>query len=129
MRGIICLVVLISAPFSIGISQIQSGAPERSNSGFPSLPENANPKPDGVRLLRDATEATNNLKMFRVLNLQRQKDMTEYTAKLLLLANELKAETAKSDPNSIPVVEARKVELIAKLAHAIHEKMRASIAN
>jgi len=63
------------------------------------------------------------------LNLLRQKEMTEDTAKLVQLANEVKAETGQTGSDALSVVELRKVELIEKLAKAVHDKMQANVAN
>ena len=128
MRGAFCLAVLFSVPFSLGVSQSTSVAP-RTTTGFPALPEDANPHPDGVRFLRDSLNMADNQKLLAALNVQRQKDMTQYTAQLLTLANELKAETEKGRPDSLSVVDMRKAEQIEKLAHAVHEKMKATIGN
>jgi hypothetical protein len=121
--------ILGAIPYPLGVSQSQSSGPPRTASGFPALPEEANPHPDGVRFLRDSLQAANNHKMLLALNVQRYKEMNEYTAKLLMLAGELKVDTAKSDNASMSVLELRKAELIEKLAHAVHDKMKATVGN
>jgi len=67
-----------------------------------------------------------NQKRLSALNLQRHKEMSSDTAKLLALANELKSETEKSTKEPISMTDVRKVELIEKLAHNVRETMRAS---
>lgn len=64
-----------------------------------------------------------------LLNLLRQKEMTEETARLVRLANEVKAETGKATADSLTVVELRKVELIARLAKSVRDKMKATVGN
>jgi len=68
-------------------------------------------------------------KRLEQLNLLRQKEMTDETARLVRLANEVKAETGQGTANSLTVVELRKVELIAKLAKSVREKMKATVGN
>lgn len=68
-------------------------------------------------------------KRLEQLNLLRQKEMTEETARLVRLANEVKAETGKGTADSLTVVELRKVELIAKLAKSVRDKMKATVGN
>ena len=133
VRSLVCLAVLASTPFTLGISQVQQNGglpgPERSSSGFPALPENANPHPDGVRILQDSMHAQDNKKKNEELNLLRQKQMNSDTAKLVELANELKAEMDKSSKDTLSMNVVRKAEQIEKLAHAVREKMKASIGN
>ncbi len=103
--------------------------PERSASGFPGLPENANPHPDGIRALRDSMNQQENSKRLKEINLQRQKEMTSDTAKLLELANQLKNETDRTENDKLSVLEVRKAEMIEKLAKSVREKMKATVGN
>jgi len=68
-------------------------------------------------------------KRLEQLNVLRQREMTDETARLVRLANEVKAETNKSAMDSLSVVELRKVELIEKLAKSVREKMKATVGN
>ena len=67
------------------------------------------------------------------INLQRQKEMTSETARLLALARdlalatELKRKTDKAGNDSLSMLEVRKAELIEKLARSVREQMKASI--
>ena len=89
----------------------------------------ANPTADANRLMEDSMKLQDNLKRFNEINLQRQKDMTSYTAKLVELARQLKTETDKGTPGTHSMIEIRQAELIEKLAHSIQSKMRASVSN
>lgn len=93
---------------------------------MPGLPENANPHPDALRALRDSMQNQENRKRMMLLNVQRQKEMTSDTEKLLQLANEVKADTSKTARDQLSMIEVRKVEQIEKLAHAVREKMKES---
>ena len=71
--------------------------------------------------------AKDNQKRLQQLNVQRQKQMTEDTARLLTLASELKSEMRQPGKDALSVVELRKAELIEKLARNVREKMKATI--
>jgi len=60
----------------------------------------------------------------RRINLDRQKQMTEDSAKLLQLATDLRAEVSTNNQRAISADAIRKAEQIAKLAHDVHEKMK-----
>lgn len=87
----------------------------------------ANPTADANRLMQDSMRGGDTLKQFELINVQRQKDMTTDTAKLILLANQLKTETDKSTPEALSILEIRQAELIEKLARSIQGKMKASV--
>jgi len=93
------------------------------------LPENANPHPDRNRILEDAMKSSQNIKRLEALNAERYKEMTSDTDKLIALASILKADTnnSRKEPNPIEVV--RTAELIEKLAHSVHDKMKATVSN
>ncbi|HUN83300.1 MAG TPA: hypothetical protein VMU48_02925 [Terracidiphilus sp.] len=88
----------------------------------------ANPTADANRLMLDSMKQQDDLKRFAEINLQRQKEMTSDAVKLVELANQLKIETDKASPDALSVIDVRKAELIEKLAHRIHDKMRGSIS-
>ena len=60
----------------------------------------------------------------KMRNEDRQKRLVEDTAKLLELANELKAEVDKSDKNTLSLAVVRKADEIEKLAHSVKERMK-----
>jgi len=75
--------------------------------------------------------AQDNQKRIAELNLQRQKQMTEDTKKLLALANELKTDLDKNNNNrdTLSMMEVRKAEMIEKLAHGVRDKMRSTVGD
>ncbi len=89
----------------------------------------ANPTADANRLMQDSMKRESELKRFAEINLQRQKEMTSDTAKLVELAHQLKSDTDKGTPNALSILEIRRAELIEKLAHSIQNKMKASVSN
>jgi len=129
--GLFCLVVVMAMPMTIVNSQVQQNGgipnPARDPSGLPPINPLVNRHPDQNRILEDSMRSADNQKRLAELNVQRQKQMNDDTAKLLLLASELKTETAKSGNDSLSIVEVRKAELIEKLAHNVRERMKASV--
>jgi len=89
----------------------------------------ANPTADANRYLEDSMKRQNNQKEFEKLNVQRQKDMALETAKLLALANELKAEADRKSNSNLSMNAVREAEQIEKLAHSVREKMKATVGN
>jgi hypothetical protein len=63
----------------------------------------------------------------RMINADRQKTMISDTAKLLKLANELKDEVDKTNPDALSPIDERKLAEIEKLAHTIKDKMSYSM--
>jgi len=62
----------------------------------------------------------------RLRNNERQKQLVDDTAKLLSLANELKADVDKSSKDTLSLDVVRKADEIEKLAHSVKEKMKGS---
>ncbi len=70
---------------------------------------------------------SNNEKLLRALNADRQKSMVSDTNKLLRLVNELNAEIARTNSGSLTSSELHKVAEIEKLAHNVKDKMSTSV--
>jgi hypothetical protein len=131
VRGLVCLTVFTSIPFAPGVcqNQVGNGLPyPPAEPGLPPMNRTANPTADANRLMEDSMKLQDNRKLFDRMNLQRQKDMTTYSAALIELAQQLKTETDKGTPASLSTLEIQKAELIEKLAHSIQGKMRASVS-
>jgi hypothetical protein len=73
---------------------------------------------------RDEQTASIEEEQAKMRNIERQKRLVEDTAKLLELANELKAEVDKSDKNTLSLAVVRKADEIEKLAHSVKERMK-----
>ena len=58
-----------------------------------------------------------------------QKQLSYDTAKLLTLANELKAELDKSNKDTLSLSVIRKADQVEKLAHKVRDEMKASLQN
>lgn len=59
----------------------------------------------------------------------KQKQLTEDTTKLQVLANELKAEMDKSSKDTLSLTVIKKAAEVEKLAHKVEDEMKASLAN
>lgn len=135
LRSLLCLALLSAIPFTAGVSQSPIApngglpGPGRTSQGFAALPENANPHPDGVRILRDSMQQQDDQKKQAAANALRQKEIADDTAKLLQLANDLKAEMDKTGKDTLNMNVVRKAEQIEKLAHQVRDKMRASLGS
>lgn len=62
----------------------------------------------------------------RLRNIERQKQLVDDAAKLLSLANDLKAEVDKSNKDELSLDVVRKADEIEKLAHTVKERMKCS---
>jgi hypothetical protein len=132
VSGLVCLAAVAFMPFTAGFSQSQvgNGLPYPMPApGMPPMNQIANPTADANRLMEDSMKHQDNLKRFELINVQRQKDLTSDTAKLIELAHQLKVETDKDTPATLSIVEIRQAELIEKLAQNIQHKMRSSVSN
>ena len=58
-----------------------------------------------------------------------QKQLADDTAKLLTLANELKAELDKSSKDTLSLSVIKKAEQVEKLAHKVRDEVKASLQN
>jgi hypothetical protein len=129
VRGLVCLAVVTSIPFAAAFpqSQVGNGLPyPPPQPGVAPMNRMANPTADANRLMVDSMKLQNSLKAFELLNVQRQKEMTSDTAKLVELANQLKTDADRGVPDAISILEIRRAELIERLAHNIQHKMRAT---
>ena len=61
--------------------------------------------------------------------LQRKKQLEDDTAKLLALANELKAEMDKSTKDTLSLGVVKKAEAVEKLAHKVRDEMKKTMGN
>jgi hypothetical protein len=133
-RNLVCLAAVIAIPYSSGISgalqQGMSGEPQPHDvSTWPPINPLANRTADANRIMEDSMKLRENQKRFEKLNLQRQKEMTSDTEKLLALANQLKTAADKNSKDVLSMESVREAEQIEKLAHNVRQKMRASVSN
>jgi hypothetical protein len=116
VRNLACLAVLAFSSFSAAVSQQPAQAAAAPQPAAPAAePANAAVSPDTPKPLPPQTP--------------QQKQLAEDTAKLLILANELKAEMDKSSKDTLSLKVIKKAEQVEKLAHKVREEMTASLTN
>ena len=128
-RMLTCFVIFATLPLAVGTSQGQSG----SNSSPPgkSLDEiraQQNPR-FSTSDLENLAKSPLDSKRLAEINAIRKKQMAEDTDKLIVLANELKADINKTGQDTLSLNVVRKAEQIEKLAKSVKQKMRASLSN
>jgi hypothetical protein len=133
--AIVCLAVSAVIPLIPHVSlaqqsgNVQSPANMHDFSQWPPINPLANRTADANRIMEDSMKSKENQKRLAELNLQRKKEMSEDTDKLLVLANELKTVADKVNKDPISMESVRKAEAIAKLARDVREKMKATVEN
>jgi hypothetical protein len=72
-------------------------------------------------------DSVEEVRRLRALNADRQKSMVADANKLLSLVNELNAEIARDNPDTLDPEQLHKVAEIEKLAHSVKDKMSISV--
>jgi hypothetical protein len=103
--------------------QLSSQTP---NQNKPILLPEANRPPDAnaQMTMRDQQAKKQN---FEAANLERKRQITDDSARLLKLANDLKAEVDKTSKDTLSIGVIRKADEIERLAHNVKEKMKLTI--
>jgi hypothetical protein len=120
LRAGIFLVTVISA-----VSLAQDGAfrPDKATTVTP-----VNQLPD-ANTQWEINKKRSQVKKFEKANLERKRQMDEDSSRLFQLAAELNAELEKAGPDVMPLTAVEKAEMVEKLAHAVKEKMKLTMAN
>jgi hypothetical protein len=114
----ICFALLLAQP---------DGALSGQFGSHPTLPQPiGQPVGGGLEDVPNA-DPTEDEKLLRALNADRQKSLVSDTNKLLRLVNELNAEIARSSPDLLNSAQLRKMAEIEKLAHNVKDKMSTSV--
>jgi hypothetical protein len=120
-QRLIFIAALITAAFAPVVVSEPPQAQQQPNTPR-NLPEFINRLPDTndeARMHQDKTGQAN----FDAANAQRKKEVSEDTAKLVKLANDLKAEIDSTDKDTLSVSAIKKAEAIEKLAKSLKQKM------
>jgi len=96
--------------------------PEKANTVNP-----LNQLPDANRLMEINTKRIQTQR-FAAANLERKRQMSEDSARLLQFAAELNAEVEQPGPQLLSLTVKAKADMIEKLAHAVKEKMKLTLA-
>jgi len=115
IEGLTCAALAMSALMPlVGVAQ-QSAAPAAT-------------PPPAAQTQAKVEVAANNLAA-PAPQTDKQKQLADDTAKLLQLANELKAELDKSSKDTLSLSVMKKAEQVEKLAHKVRDEMKASLAD
>jgi hypothetical protein len=93
---------------------------------YPHLPPELNRIPDSNQA-NEINSQKDSKQSFEAANAERKKQINSESAKLLKLANELKAEVDKTDKDTLSIGVIRKADEIEKLAHSVKEKMQLTV--
>jgi hypothetical protein len=123
VRGFLCLIGLgvlstVSNFSSQGVSQSGLQNPDK-----PLLMPDANRPPDANQQMAMHEQQAKN-KNLDAANIERKRQITDDSARLLKLASDLKAEVDKTSKDTLSLGVIRKAEEIEKLAHNVKEKMK-----
>jgi hypothetical protein len=128
VRGLLCLIGLgllstLSNFSSQGMSQSGIQNPDK-----PLLMPDANRPPDANQqmAMHDQQAKSKNVE---AANVERKRQITDDSAKLLKLASDLKAEVDKTSKDTLSLGVIRKADEIEKLAHTVKEKMKLTMAS
>lgn len=128
VRGFLCLIGLgllatVSNFSSQAVSQTQIQNPDR-----PLLMPDANRPPDANAQMAMHDQQAKN-KNVDAANVERKRQITDDSARLLKLASDLKAEVDKTSKDTLSLGVIRKAEEIEKLAHNVKEKMKLTMGS
>ncbi|HEY2861405.1 MAG TPA: hypothetical protein VGJ21_23545 [Terracidiphilus sp.] len=127
-RAVTCLLALISASAPCNFSQTQAPSPP-TNLTQPKqsiLNPEANRPPDKNAQM-EMQERTAKKASYEAANTERKRQLTDDSAALLALSNELKDELDKSSKDTLSLDVVRKAEEIARLAHNVQVKMKLNV--
>ena len=119
--------LLWSAVFAFG--SISLAPAQQPAQGSPAQPPAAQPPAaqapaEPAAQVPAPAEATGDTAKPADLQTPQQKQLAEDTAKLLILANELKAELDKSSKDTLSLGVIKKAEQVEKLAHKVRDEMK-----
>jgi hypothetical protein len=121
-RTLSCLIAFTALATTCGLSS------QTPNQNKPILLPEANRPPDAnaQMTMRDQQSKKEH---FDAANLERKRQITDDSARLLKLANDLKAEVDKTSKDTLSLGVIRKADEIERLAHNVKEKMKLTIGS
>jgi hypothetical protein len=124
VRGFVCVFALTMLATAYEVSPQSSPPQEPSPNPDKPLPlTDANRPPDAnaQMAMHDQQEKSKNVD---AASIERKRQITDDSARLLKLASDLKAEVDKTSKDTLSLGVIRKAEEIEKLAHNVKEKMK-----
>jgi hypothetical protein len=116
IRGILGLAIFAAVSFVPAMGQSAAGTAVQNPAPAAQTPDN----PQG---------STAKMSPQELADQQRKDQLAADTAKLLQLANELKAEMDKSTKDTLSLSVVKKAEQVEKLAHKVRDEMKVSMGN
>lgn len=118
--------LLLAASFALaGVVPIDAQNPPNSPLSRPVLPPDANTIPDQNEQMRmHEQQNKDQARRYAAANAERKKQITDDSAKLVLLATALKSEVDKTSKDTLSLTIIRQADEIEKLAHGVKEKMK-----
>jgi hypothetical protein len=124
VRGFVCVFALAMLATAYEVSSQSPPPQEQSqNPDKPLQSPDANRPPDPNAQMAMHDEQGKN-KNVDAANIERKRQITDESARLLKLASDLKAEVDKTSKDTLSLGVIRKAEEIEKLAHNVKEKMK-----
>lgn len=123
------VVAMLSLPAVFAVAQKVSNSIEpppgvRNDRIFAPTPINQPPDANSLMAMRNQEGKGKN---YAAVNAERRKQISEDSARLLKLAQELMAEVEKASKDTLSLNVVRKAEAIEKLAHSVREKMKLTV--
>jgi hypothetical protein len=118
-HAIIAVLITISLTPVTGIEPPQAQQPPNTPRNLPEFLNRLPDANDQARMRQDQSGQPN----FEAANALRKKEVTEDSAKLVKLANDLKAELDSAGKDTLSVSAIKKAEAIEKLAKSLKQKM------
>lgn len=117
------LLALATIAANTGELNPQTSEPPPHNVNKPLLMPEANRPPDANDQMRMREQQLKN-KNFEAANLERKRQISEDSAKLLRLATDLKTEVDKTSKDTLSLGIIRRADEIERIAHGVKEKMK-----
>jgi len=123
LRILLVAGALLAFPFSASISEVQTSIESPYSPPLTPTFSPQSPFPDPFHGM-DQLSRQQFQRQLKELNIQRQKQLSSDSEKLLALATELKTEVGQARESDPTPEQLRKAEQIEKLAHSVRDKMK-----
>jgi hypothetical protein len=126
VRGLVCVFALALLATAYQVSSQSPPPQEPSSTPDKPLPDaNRPPDANAQMAMHDQQGKDKNV---GAASIERKRQITDDSARLLKLASDLKAEVDKTSKDTLSLGVIRKAEEIEKLAHSVKEKMKLTTA-